>query len=226
MHVYPPFGTVPTNAQIRVIIPTEPSSITLLGPQNQNLAWASISSTNVPFYFLGAGAAMPARVRKISGTLATLIVEPAVPFVPNATYDLVVRTTSNEGTLTDFPVGRYTARSGPDVTPATLASVRSARVHHLAHAGYKEAWGPWIDLELTGAADDVGPFYYEIVDSASVPLATIDSLRFGSHDVCRASEVIVETKGVMKLGVRLVDAAGNASPIVPFTADADHPVTR
>lgn len=223
LRVYPPPGVIPTNAQIRVVFPNTQVGVGILGPQRQNLDEGTVSSTNPTFVLRGAGAAVPMRARQLAGPkLASYVLEPALPLVPSQTYVLAARTNGRNGTSVDFPIAEYQTTNSADTTAPVLTSVKRAKYFHLAQiaADGKQSSGPWVELEIEGDAQTA----YEILAPNGDLRAVVFRPQIDDDNPCTQSDMQLATKGTETFGVRLVDAAGNASAVKTFTVDADHPI--
>ena len=245
LHVYPASGTIPTNAELRVVFPGSAAELYVLGENRQVLSRGEVTAQNPRFSLRGAtGECIMLRSTQLSGPLLpTFVLQLPQPLHSGTTYTLQAH---DPRTDQAFPLADYSTSAGPDVIPPTLLSstapgaehrreltpqqVQGVRFYHLSHAGYKEAHGPWLEFSIA-AADDGGHVYYEILDDkpgAARLLAVGQSaedgtLRLGRWNICRASELEFRASGILALSVRAVDRAGRTSAPASFSVDLSHP---
>lgn len=245
LHIYPASGTIPTNAELRVVFPRGAAELYVLGENRQILGRGEVTAQNPRFSLRSAtGERIMLRCTQLPGLLLpTFVLQLPQPLHSGTTYTLQAH---DPRTDQEFPLADYTTSAGPDVTSPTLLSpvspgaercreltpqqVQGVRFYHLSHAGYKEASGPWLEFSIA-AADDGGPVYYELLDDkpgatrllAIGQSADDGTLRLGRWNICRASELEFPASGNLALSVRAVDRAGHTSAPASFSVDLSHP---
>lgn len=248
LHIYPDAAVIPTNAELRIVLPHGAAELYVLGENRQVLRRGVLTAQNPRFSLKSAqGAPIALRATPLPGPiLTTLILQLPQPLQPDTVYELQAQDAS---TGSDFPLTKYKTSAGPDSTPPILQApttlkperrsklgpqlVQGIRYYHLSQAGYKQASGPWLELTVS-ANDDQGPVYYEILrdgSAATLPLAvgqpdSNGTLRLGRWNICRASELEFPARGPLPLLVRAVDGAGNKSDLASFTVDVSPPLRR
>lgn len=245
LRVYPASGTIPTNAELRVVFPRGAAALYALGDNRQVLSRGEITAQNPRFSLRNAtGERIMLRITPLPGPLLpTFVLQLPQPLQPGAAYTLQAHDTRTDQ---EYPITGYTTSTGPDSTPPVLTSpatpgsghrreltpqpVQGVRFYHLSHAGYKEAYGPWLEFSVS-TADEGGSVYYEILEHkpgtarmlAIGQPAGDGTLRLGRWNICRASDLEFPTSGILALSVRAVDSAGQKSASASFSVDVSRP---
>ena len=248
LRIYPAAGVLPTNGELRIVFPAGSAELFVLGAGGQVMRRGEVTAKDPHFSLKSAGGkAVTLRVTQLSGPrLASFVLQLPQPLQPDTVYTLQAR---DIGTGDDFPIAKYQTSAAPDSSPpvltrpATAKAARSStagallvgnvRYYHLAQAGYKEAYGPWLEFSVA-ASDDGGPVYYEVLrttQGTATLLATGqpergETLLLGRFTLCHASELEFPDRGTLALSVRAVDRAGHVSAAADFAVDLSQPLRK
>jgi hypothetical protein len=237
LFLFPPDkATLPTNAELRVVLYREGMFLYDQGASEQG----SAPSTTVTFALVQDGGASIALQRKSlpTSTGISFVLAPDRPLVANARYTLVANGTITTGPDTGkshaFPVAHYTAAAGVDTAAPTLG----ARATHYAVRTKRRGntkglvFGPFAIVTTAPSDDPLSSLLFEVKPEGGDENATFwktaygTELTFGAVGQCGRGDVQFPRSGKVRYELRAVDASGQRSTPVFILVDVDHPVKR
>jgi hypothetical protein len=226
--VLPSGNDVPTNAVVQVRFPSERVSLSLLGPRQETLKTASVGFGDAQVRVMGPDGLVKAmQTTVLSGAvLPSLRLSFAKPLRASSTYEVVVQIDDDA-----YPIGGFVTGARVDNEPPRLESIKKARLFRIKNPGYKEASGPYARVRVARAKESELTAAYEIHELAdgkgpsetlrAVVASQGDFVSFGRRDVCAPTDFVFADKGKLRLGIRPLDHAGNAGPMVETTINLE-----
>jgi hypothetical protein len=173
------------------------------------------------------GSLVPATVHRLPATARPVfILVPVAPLAAHTRYTATVRTADK-----DYAIDAFRTGAGADTTPPVLDRVDDLRfTPGRPVKRYGDPRGSWATMTMAGASDDRGIVSVEIYElPAGATAAKAADLRSvlvpgADHSVWLGDQGVYDPNFVfpaagkaaprhLRLGVRLIDLAGNASPI-------------
>ena len=231
-------AAVPTNVQVRLLFDAERVAVVELVDEvtRQIRKEGTVDAGAVDVLLeTDDGAAVPVSLRRPPSTFRPVIIAaPTTPLAPRTRYAVIVRSGPDS-----YVVGRFATGDGPDTEPPAIGAVVDARFFRYPEpTDWKDPTGSAADVTFSGvdgaaalevyALDGAGPptdaGLRAIVEHRSGATVTLRDggpcqwANFEFPDVPRGARAYP-----LSLGVRAVDAAGNASALVELTLDLAHP---
>jgi hypothetical protein len=235
LRVFPDGGsTVPTNVQVRLDLDaSEVTVYELVDERTRQVRKSGQVQAGAIVVELRpeSGPAVPVTVRRPPSTHRPLIlVSPRRPLAARTRHQVVVRSRTEA-----FVVARFTTGNGAATTAPALGPITSARFgRHPRARHWKDATGAWAEVTLAGGSD-AEAFEVHVLRAGDAPTdATLRAIvprgvgrpvtvRLHDGGPCHGANFAFPPvprgarSSPLRLGLRAVDAAGNASPVREVT---------
>ncbi len=245
LHVLlPAQGFLPLDAEVWIVFDDE--SVTAYEhPEDGSsvvVSEANLQASDVTFTLAREGSSpvvTPATVERMPKTrLPTFVLRPKAELAPFTHYRVSAQSKGTPAVV----VARFVTGNARDEHAPTLGKLVTATFAVLDKPEYKQKSGPVARMKFASVSDvETLPLHFEVHDVATtLDASTLRAIVWpredgevvlGSTDVCRPLELDFPKTGktgpkVLKLRVRAVDSAGNASPPGEVTFDVEHPKTK